>query len=79
MKLPRDLDGRALVKVLCRDWGYRFVHQEGSHIILQTDTPTHQRLPVPDHSPLRTGTLSAILRLVATQHGVDREAILRGL
>ena len=79
MKLPRDLDGRALVKVLCRDWGYRFVHQEGSHIILQTDTPTHQRLPVPDHSPLRTGTLSAILRLVATHHGVEREAILRGL
>ena len=79
MKLPRDLDGRALVQMLCRDWGYRFVHQEGSHIILQTDTPTHQRLPVPDHSPLRIGTLSAILRLVAAHHGVDREAILRRL
>ena len=79
MKLPRDLDGRTLVKMLCRDWGYRFVHQEGSHIILQTDTPTHQRLPVPDHSPLRVETLGAILRLVATHHGVDREVILRGL
>ena len=58
MKLPRDLTGRALVKVLCRDWNYRVVHQEGSHIILQTDIPTHQRIPVPDHSPLRVGTLN---------------------
>ena len=37
MKLPRDLAGRALVKVLCRDWGYRVVHQQGSHIILDTE------------------------------------------
>ena len=79
MKLPRDLDGRALVKVLCRDWGYRVVHQQGSHIILQTDAPTHQRIPVPDHSPLRIGTLNAILRLVATHKGVEREDLLRGL
>src|SRR3974390_511724 len=37
MKLPRDLAGRALVKALFRDWGYRVVHQEGSHIILDTE------------------------------------------
>jgi predicted RNA binding protein YcfA (HicA-like mRNA interferase family) len=43
MKLPRDLAGRALVKTLCRDWGYRIVHQEGSHIILDTEEPFHQR------------------------------------
>jgi predicted RNA binding protein YcfA (HicA-like mRNA interferase family) len=79
MKLPRDLDGRALVKLLCRDWGYRVVHQQGSHIILQTDAPAHQRIPVPDHSPLRIGTLNAILRLVAAHKGVQREALLRGL
>ncbi len=79
MKLPRDLTGRALVKVLCRDWSYRVVHQEGSHIILQTDIPTHQRIPVPDHSPLRVGTLNGILRLVASHKGVEREDILRGL
>ena len=62
MKLPRDLDGRALVKALCRDWGYQVVNQEGSHIILQTDIPSRQRIPVPDHQPLRIGTLSSILR-----------------
>ncbi len=77
MKIPRDLDGRTLVKVLCRDWGYYKVHQEGSHIILQTDAPSHQRIPVPDHHPLRIGTLNSILRLVAAHKGVEREAVLR--
>ena len=47
MKIPRDLSGVQLVKVLCRDWNYRVVHQEGSHIILQTHTPAPQRLSVP--------------------------------
>ena len=79
MKIPRDLDGRTLVKVLCRDWGYRVVHQEGSHIILQTEEPGHQRIPVPDHKTLRVGTLSSILRLIAMHKGVEREDILKGL
>jgi hypothetical protein len=28
MKLPRDLKGSDLAKALCRDWGYRIVHQK---------------------------------------------------
>jgi predicted RNA binding protein YcfA (HicA-like mRNA interferase family) len=78
MKLPRDLHGRALVKILCRDWDYRVVHQEGSHLILQTGAPSHQRIPIPDHAPLRIGTLAAILRVDAQHKGVDRDTILRG-
>ena len=79
MKVPRDLSGTQLVKVLCRDWQYRTVHQEGSHIILQTETPGHQRLSVPNHNPLRIGTLNTILRAVPTHKGVDRQALLDSL
>ena len=78
MKLPRDLAGRALVKVLCRDWGYRVVHQEGSHIILDTEEPSRQ-IPIPDHNPIRIGTLNTILRLVSRHKGVERDEILRSL
>jgi predicted RNA binding protein YcfA (HicA-like mRNA interferase family) len=77
MKLPHDLSGRQLVQLLCGSWGYRNVHQVGSHIIRETETPKHQRLSVPDHRPLRTGTLNAILRAVAAHKGVSREEILR--
>jgi predicted RNA binding protein YcfA (HicA-like mRNA interferase family) len=38
MKLPRDLKGSDLAKALCRDWGYRIVHQEGSHLIPDRDS-----------------------------------------
>lgn len=36
MKLPRDLSGAELAKVLCKHYGYRQVNQEGSRLILQT-------------------------------------------
>lgn len=76
MKLPRDLDGAELVKILCRDWGYRKVHQTGSHAILDTDAPIPQRLAIPQHKPLRLGTLHAILRAVSQHKGVSLESIL---
>jgi len=79
MKVPRDLSGERLINVLCRDWIYRKVHQEGSHIILQTETPGHQRLSVPNHNPLRVGTLNSIVRAVATHKGVERQAVLDSL
>ncbi len=76
MKLPRNLSGRALAQALCKHWDYRVIHQVGSHIILQTATPGHQRLPIPDHAPLRIGTLNAILRLISDHKGVERQEIL---
>ena len=76
MKIPRDLSGRELVRALCKHWDYRVVNQVGSHVILQTETPGHQRISVPDHSPLRVGTLNAILRQVAEHKGITREDIL---
>ena len=79
MKLPRDVSGRDVVKALCRDWGYRQVHQVGSHIILQTDAPVSHRLSVPDHTPLRIGTFNAILRAVAHAKQVPKDDVLRSL
>jgi len=79
MKVPRDLSGTQLIKVLCREWGYRQINQEGSHVILQTDTPGHQRLSVPNHNPLRVGTLNGIVRAVATHKAAGRQEVLDSL
>jgi predicted RNA binding protein YcfA (HicA-like mRNA interferase family) len=79
MKIPRDLSGGDLVKVLCREWNYRVIHQEGSHIILETDVPGHQRLSVPNHNPLRIGTLNSIVRAVSSHKGVERQKLLESL
>jgi len=79
MKLPRNLSGIVLVKKLCKHWGYVQVHQTGSHIILDTATPSKQRIAVPAHKVLRIGTLNNILRSVAEHKGVSRADILATL
>ncbi|OGV78948.1 MAG: hypothetical protein A3K19_23980 [Lentisphaerae bacterium RIFOXYB12_FULL_65_16] len=76
MKLPRNLSGRQLIAVLCGEWGYRVLHQEGSHVVMETGIPTKHRVTVPDHRVLRVGTLNAIVRAVAAHKGVSRDDIL---
>lgn len=79
MKLPRDLSGEELIRSLCRSWGYRRSGRVGSHVVLVTDTPSHQRIVVPAHKNLRVGTLNAILRSVAAQKAVSKDEVLSEL
>ncbi len=79
MRLPRDLSGKRLAETLCKHWGYVEAHRSGSHIILETDQPSHQRLAVPAHRALRIGTLNAILRAVSQHKQKTREDILSSL
>src|ERR1017187_1638186 len=55
MKIPRDVSGTHLADTLCRRWRYTKVHQVGSHIILETSEPTHQRISIPEHDPAGSG------------------------
>lgn len=79
MKLPRDLSGETLARHLTKRWQYGRVHQVGSHIILETEEPSHHRVAVPAHIPLRIGTLNAILSAVAAHKGVTKDEILSGI
>lgn len=79
MKIPRDVSGARLADVLCRRWHYTKVHQVGSHIILETGEPSHQRIAIPNHRSLRVGTLISILRAVAQHKGISREAVISNL
>jgi predicted RNA binding protein YcfA (HicA-like mRNA interferase family) len=79
MKLPRDLSGGELIKLLCKHYGHRRVNQEGSHVILETNTPRQHRISIPDHPSLGIGTLNAILKAIAKVQGVERETILQRL
>lgn len=74
MRLPRDVDASELIKALHRI-GYRTVRQTGSHIRLQTDDPQPHALTVPNHSPLKLGTLAAILSDVADHRGITKAAL----
>ena len=59
MKLPTDVSGQELVKVLQRV-GFVVNRQKGSHIILRRTDP-YSRVVVPNHKQIRAGTLRHIL------------------
>jgi predicted RNA binding protein YcfA (HicA-like mRNA interferase family) len=75
VKLPRDLSGRDLVRALAR-LGYEVTRQTGSHIRLTTLLEGEHHITIPNHSPLKTGTLSSILRDVAQHLRLTREELL---
>jgi predicted RNA binding protein YcfA (HicA-like mRNA interferase family) len=79
MKLPRDLSAPELEKALRRSYGYQFVRQLGSHRRLTTQTGGEHHLTIPNHDPLRPGTLRAILGEVMAHHGQTLEQVLHQL
>jgi predicted RNA binding protein YcfA (HicA-like mRNA interferase family) len=78
MKLPRDLSGPELAKLL-RVLGYEVSRQTGSHLRLTTQQRGEHHITIPNHSPLKLGTLAAILADVAGHFGLSREMLLKQL
>ena len=76
MRLPRDVTGRQLARSLAR-LGYGSDRQAGSHIRLTTRRGGEHHVTIPDHDPLRPGTLNGILRDVAVHSKLTREDLLR--
>lgn len=66
MKLPRDLSGAEMVKILKKN-GFVVKNQRGSHVTLEG--PKGQMVVVPQHPSLKVGTLSAIIK----QSGLPRD------
>ena len=79
MRLPRDLSGHELIRLL-RRYGYEVTRQVGSHIRVQSSLRGYaHHLTVPNHRSLRLGTLSTILSDVATHLGVERAELEKEL
>jgi len=67
MKTPRDLSGAELAKAL-RKLGYVITRQTGSHLRVTTQEGGEHHVVIPNHSPIKIGTLRSILRNVAAHH-----------
>ena len=78
MKLPRDLRGPQLAGAL-RSLGYSVTRQSGSHIRITTQLDGEHHEVVPNYSPIKVGTLQAILRSVAVHHGLTVAQVLEKL
>jgi predicted RNA binding protein YcfA (HicA-like mRNA interferase family) len=78
MKLPRNLNGDTLALTL-QKFDYQITRQTGSHLRLTTQRNGEHHITIPNHSPLKVGTLNSILKSVADHLKLSREDLFRQL
>ena len=78
MRLPRDVEPGRLVRALSV-LGYAPTRQTGSHIRVTTQTGGEHHEVVPNHKPIKIGTLQSILSSIASHHGISVDELLRML
>lgn len=78
MKLPRNISATELVSSL-KKFGYEVSRQKGSHIRLTTLSNGEHHLTIPNHSPIKLGTLASILNDVALHFKLSKEETIKKL
>lgn len=78
MKIPRDVSGKELIKAL-KVYGYEVAGQNGSHIKVTTQQNGQHHIAIPNHNPVKIGTLAGILSEVAKHFGITKEEVIRTL
>ena len=77
MKLPRDTGGAELAALLVR-YGYQITRQTGSHMRLTSSLKGKiNHVTIPQHKPLKIGTLSAILNEIAAYLEIEKEQLIQ--
>ena len=62
--MAKTFSGKQVIKILCREFGFYFVSQKGSHVKLAKQVDTEEVVTiVPLHRELAVGTLRGVLEL----------------
>ena len=75
MKLPRNLNAKDLIKS-AEKLGYVATRQVGSHIRMTTQQNGQHHITIPNHNPIRIGTLSSILGDIAAHFKTSKEEMI---
>ncbi len=78
MKLPRDLSGDELARLL-KTFGYAVTRQSGSHLRVTTTEGGELHVTIPAHPSLKVGTLNGILNEVASHLGKSKDDVAHEL
>lgn len=73
MRIPRDISGLEFIKIL-KPFGYQISRQTGSHIRITTEMNGLHHITIPNHNPLRIGTISSILLDVAQHFNLSKDS-----
>jgi predicted RNA binding protein YcfA (HicA-like mRNA interferase family) len=75
MKTLRDITANDLLKAL-KLFGYEVVRQKGSHIRIKTESNGGHYETIPNHKPIKIGTLSGILNNIAEHFDITKEELM---
>ena len=75
MRMPRDINAGDLIKLL-KQFGYTVTRQTGSHVRLSTEQNGQHHITIPNHNPIKIGTLSAIIADVAEHFNKTKEEVI---
>ncbi len=75
MKLSPNIDAAQLIKAL-QKFAYNPTRQTGSHIRLTSQQNGQHHITIPNHDPLRIGTLNTILAEVAQHIGISKQELI---
>jgi predicted RNA binding protein YcfA (HicA-like mRNA interferase family) len=78
LKLPRDENASELIKKL-QKLGYQPDRQTGSHIRLITYENGRHSITIPNHKPLKIGTLNSILLEIAEHFKISKDQLISRL
>jgi predicted RNA binding protein YcfA (HicA-like mRNA interferase family) len=64
MSKLKKISGKECLKILCNKFGFKYIRQTGSHMILKKETSEGKiGTVVPNHKKLKVGTLRGVLEL----------------
>ena len=75
MKTPRNISAKDLIKKL-EHLNYKTTRQVGSHIRLTTTLNGTHHITIPNHSPIKIGTLSSIINDIATHNKISKQELI---
>jgi len=78
MKIPRNISGKQLSKLLKR-FDFEITRQTGSHMRLTASLRGEFHITIPKHKNLKIGTLNNILSDIANYLKVDKEQLIAEL
>ena len=76
MKLPRDLAGNEVSRLLTRHYGYCVTRTKGKHVTMNLTIDGNRHIvTVPRHRDVRVGTLDGIIADVAEFLGLSKREV----
>jgi predicted RNA binding protein YcfA (HicA-like mRNA interferase family) len=78
VRFPRNISAQQLITAL-KKLGYEETRRKGSYIRLTTLLDGTHHETIPNHDPIKIGTLQAILKSIASHHHLTVQELIQRL